>query len=381
MHTYIATKSFVERLFKAIQAKEYVGACTDAHKCAANPIPVISSPVQPATSSSQIETPTKSELSSSIVPRALDTKPLIDAIPEPSSRSREEQNFSLETKPVTVVLKSTVSSVVEVPRSETRSPLPHVQSQSNSDRKIRLKSSIAPANSSTQSIPLTTSNFSAERVPHSSIQRLNERSRSRSPLVPLAPRRSRSRSKSPQQPAPTSGSGSGSGIRSRLGPIPTVVSKPSQSQSQSNRQFDQKRLAKRHSRSRSRSRSNSPKRRDVGPATRPMRTGTAAAAVTSSSSPILAASASSTSHTSTQSVSSVAGTISNSSSTTPIIPTQISSPKSSEGTPLIDTPSASSGASAHSASPRRQRCRDYEERGFCLAGEFCPFDHGNDGIN
>ncbi|XP_054754914.2 RNA-binding protein 26-like isoform X2 [Lytechinus pictus] len=28
----------------------------------------------------------------------------------------------------------------------------------------------------------------------------------------------------------------------------------------------------------------------------------------------------------------------------------------------------------------RQRCRDYDEKGFCMKGEFCPYDHGNDPV-
>ncbi|GJJ71935.1 RNA-binding protein 26 [Entomortierella parvispora] len=30
--------------------------------------------------------------------------------------------------------------------------------------------------------------------------------------------------------------------------------------------------------------------------------------------------------------------------------------------------------------PRRQRCRDYDEKGFCLRGDACPYDHGEDKI-
>ncbi|XP_038055263.1 RNA-binding protein 26-like [Patiria miniata] len=32
------------------------------------------------------------------------------------------------------------------------------------------------------------------------------------------------------------------------------------------------------------------------------------------------------------------------------------------------------------ASRPRDRCRDYDEKGFCMRGEFCPFDHGNDPV-
>ena len=30
--------------------------------------------------------------------------------------------------------------------------------------------------------------------------------------------------------------------------------------------------------------------------------------------------------------------------------------------------------------PRRPRCRDYDEKGFCMRGDLCPFDHGNDPV-
>lgn len=30
--------------------------------------------------------------------------------------------------------------------------------------------------------------------------------------------------------------------------------------------------------------------------------------------------------------------------------------------------------------PPRQRCRDFDEQGFCIQGELCPFDHGNDPV-
>lgn len=314
---------------------------------------MVSSPVPAAIASPQAELPNKSEPSSSLVSRALDTKP------EQPFRSRDEPVVPCsETSPTIVVHKSNISSTVEVPRSETRSPLPQVQPPSSSDlnrRPNRLKSSVAPIIANISPIPPpTTANLLTERSSQSSL-RQNERSRSRSPLVPLVPLPRRSRSKSPPPV-----SNSSSGIRSRLGPIPTVVSKPSQSQT--NRPFDQKRLAKRHSRSRSRS--PSPKRRDVGPVAKFARSGTVStSSATSSSSPNLTAS--SASHTTPS-----ASTATSSSPAT--LPTSRS--KSSDGTPLIDTPGA------HFASPRRQRCRDYDERGFCLAGEYCPFDHGNDGI-
>ncbi|OAQ25203.1 hypothetical protein K457DRAFT_129181 [Linnemannia elongata AG-77] len=30
--------------------------------------------------------------------------------------------------------------------------------------------------------------------------------------------------------------------------------------------------------------------------------------------------------------------------------------------------------------PKRQRCRDYDEKGFCMRGDMCPYDHGDDRI-
>ncbi|KAG0217345.1 hypothetical protein B0O80DRAFT_529018 [Mortierella sp. GBAus27b] len=30
--------------------------------------------------------------------------------------------------------------------------------------------------------------------------------------------------------------------------------------------------------------------------------------------------------------------------------------------------------------PKRQRCRDYDEKGFCMRGDMCPYDHGEDRI-
>ena len=33
-----------------------------------------------------------------------------------------------------------------------------------------------------------------------------------------------------------------------------------------------------------------------------------------------------------------------------------------------------------SAIVKRQRCRDYDEKGFCLKGDQCKFDHGNDAV-
>uniref|UniRef100_A0A8D0C8D6 RNA binding motif protein 26 n=1 Tax=Scleropages formosus TaxID=113540 RepID=A0A8D0C8D6_SCLFO len=33
-----------------------------------------------------------------------------------------------------------------------------------------------------------------------------------------------------------------------------------------------------------------------------------------------------------------------------------------------------------SGPPQRKRCRDYDEKGFCMRGDMCPFDHGNDPV-
>ena len=30
--------------------------------------------------------------------------------------------------------------------------------------------------------------------------------------------------------------------------------------------------------------------------------------------------------------------------------------------------------------PKRPRCRDYDEKGFCMRGDQCKFDHGSDAV-
>lgn len=39
---------------------------------------------------------------------------------------------------------------------------------------------------------------------------------------------------------------------------------------------------------------------------------------------------------------------------------------------------AGQGSSAAFHSKASKRCRDYDERGYCMRGDYCPFDHGND---
>ncbi|KAI8507726.1 RNA-binding protein 26 [Branchiostoma belcheri] len=38
------------------------------------------------------------------------------------------------------------------------------------------------------------------------------------------------------------------------------------------------------------------------------------------------------------------------------------------------------GGRGRGGPPRPQRCRDYDEKGFCMRGELCPFDHGPDPV-
>ncbi|XP_077448257.1 RNA-binding protein 27 isoform X2 [Stigmatopora argus] len=61
------------------------------------------------------------------------------------------------------------------------------------------------------------------------------------------------------------------------------------------------------------------------------------------------------------------------------------SSRSQQAPPLLPTPLhpfPSTGGVAkvfgHKNSSRKQRCRDYDEKGFCVRGDLCPFDHGND---
>ncbi|XP_077596292.1 RNA-binding protein 27 isoform X3 [Stigmatopora nigra] len=61
------------------------------------------------------------------------------------------------------------------------------------------------------------------------------------------------------------------------------------------------------------------------------------------------------------------------------------SSRSQQAPPLLPTPLhpfPSTGGVAkvfgNKNSSRKQRCRDYDEKGFCVRGDLCPFDHGND---
>merc|ERR1719402_81778 len=45
------------------------------------------------------------------------------------------------------------------------------------------------------------------------------------------------------------------------------------------------------------------------------------------------------------------------------------------------TPTKDEGATAgYTPTAKRPRCRDYDEKGFCLRGDLCKFDHGNDAV-
>merc|ERR1719186_649442 len=44
------------------------------------------------------------------------------------------------------------------------------------------------------------------------------------------------------------------------------------------------------------------------------------------------------------------------------------------------TPTKDEGAGGYTPSAKRPRCRDYDEKGFCLRGDLCKFDHGNDAV-
>ena len=43
---------------------------------------------------------------------------------------------------------------------------------------------------------------------------------------------------------------------------------------------------------------------------------------------------------------------------------------------LKDTP----GYTPTAREEKRPRCRDYDEKGFCMKGDMCKFDHGNDAL-
>merc|ERR1719330_2031634 len=44
------------------------------------------------------------------------------------------------------------------------------------------------------------------------------------------------------------------------------------------------------------------------------------------------------------------------------------------------TPTKDEGAGGYTPSAKRPRCRDYDEKGFCLRGDLCKFDHGTDAV-
>lgn len=56
---------------------------------------------------------------------------------------------------------------------------------------------------------------------------------------------------------------------------------------------------------------------------------------------------------------------------------KLSSKDGSEGT---KQESAATGKPSDTAAASRQRCRDYDEKGFCLRGDLCQFDHGTDPV-
>merc|ERR1719509_44123 len=51
-------------------------------------------------------------------------------------------------------------------------------------------------------------------------------------------------------------------------------------------------------------------------------------------------------------------------------------PRTSRDSP----PTKDEGAGGYTPSAKRPRCRDYDEKGFCLRGDLCKFDHGNDAV-
>ena len=48
--------------------------------------------------------------------------------------------------------------------------------------------------------------------------------------------------------------------------------------------------------------------------------------------------------------------------------------RSRDSTPTRDE------AAGYTPTPKRPRCRDYDEKGFCLRGDLCRYDHGNDAV-
>merc|ERR1719483_392781 len=44
------------------------------------------------------------------------------------------------------------------------------------------------------------------------------------------------------------------------------------------------------------------------------------------------------------------------------------------------TPTRDEGAAGYTPTAKKPRCRDYDEKGFCLRGDLCKFDHGTDAV-
>lgn len=44
------------------------------------------------------------------------------------------------------------------------------------------------------------------------------------------------------------------------------------------------------------------------------------------------------------------------------------------------TPTRDEGATGYTPTAKKPRCRDYDEKGFCLKGDHCKFDHGTDAV-
>ena len=47
---------------------------------------------------------------------------------------------------------------------------------------------------------------------------------------------------------------------------------------------------------------------------------------------------------------------------------------------LINHKIRDEGAGYTPSPAKRPRCRDYDEKGFCLRGDLCKFDHGSDAV-
>ena len=44
------------------------------------------------------------------------------------------------------------------------------------------------------------------------------------------------------------------------------------------------------------------------------------------------------------------------------------------------TPTRDEGVAGYTPTPKKPRCRDYNEKGFCLRGDICRYDHGSDAV-